>query len=52
MAGMNVADDKLRVAPPRTVVAASVLISMSTLDMARLVPSQFGDWDTPPSPDR
>ena len=31
---------------------APVLISVSTLDMSRLAPSQFGDWDAAAQPTR
>jgi hypothetical protein len=36
------ASGKARVTLPR----AAVLVSTSTLDMSRLLPAQFGDWDT------
>lgn len=34
---------------PAAVSVAPVLVSVSTLDLSRLVPSQFGDWDAPAS---
>ena len=39
---------KARVALPH----AAVLVSTSTLDMSRLVPAQFGDWDAAAQPPR
>ena len=32
---------------PVQAASSAVLVSVSTLDMRRLVPSQFGDWDAP-----
>lgn len=33
-------------ASPEAAVPASVSVSVSLLDMSRLVPAEFGDWET------
>jgi hypothetical protein len=38
--------------PPTPPQPTSVLISVSTLDMSRLAPAQFGDWDAAANPTR
>lgn len=51
-AGQWAAMTEAGVAPvrlPVQAVASPVLVSVSALDMNRLLPSQFGDWDTPSS---
>jgi hypothetical protein len=52
MVGMSAAEEAPPTEQPKPVAVAPVHISISTLDMARLVPAQFGDWDMPPSQDR
>jgi hypothetical protein len=38
--------------PPPTPQPTPVLVSMTTLDMSRLAPAQFGDWDAAVQPTR
>ncbi len=53
MAGTTAADQGPLVDASPPVVAPSVRVSVSTLDLTRLVPAHFGDWDAAsPTPER